>query len=624
MTRRADFDLSLETATPATSSDPSADSDLVNKGFGDNNYMQGGRAVADVAALKAITAANRHDNDIRLVDSLNALFKFDSASSETGDDSTVITPDAGTGRWLITTSSGSGSGGGSRNYLQDLGSDNAENNIGDWVTYADTAGTTPVDGTGGLTEEVTFTRNTTTPLRQTADFRLTKNSADRQGEGASVDFVVDIADRNKVLGIWFDVDATDANYADDDLQVFIYDKDTSTLITPYSPSGAHKIKGNKYRFRCAFSPANTLSANYRLIIHVASTNATTYSVYFDNFEVGPGNNLQYGFDGIWKTYDHGTVAVTSSQTGWAVVSGANWFTPFKDSQGQWYLEFNIQGTYTAATIGSGGVTVTIPGVTFDSDQAVAGVLGSTTNNTLRGAFAASGSGNVIVRPLSTSTTTVFYANGRVKLTGKPTWADFDPIATVYPTTDDLAVTPSENFTPTGTWNTNTTYSGMKNRLFGGLVMNVRASLAGAPDAVEFKLDLPAGLTAFNPTGSNKRVGIAYIYDNGTVANRKEASVTVASGATQLSFTMSEGGVVNATNPFTWASGDLIDIWVIVPITQWQNPGALSPIGLEMAGENRPGLVSKGVAVTDTTDVSDTATKLNSLLQSLRDAGIITD
>lgn len=44
-----------------------------------------------------------------------------------------------------------------------------------WATYADAAGTAPVDGTGG-SPTVTWTRTTSSPLSETASFLFTKDA----------------------------------------------------------------------------------------------------------------------------------------------------------------------------------------------------------------------------------------------------------------------------------------------------------------------------------------------------------------------------------------------------------------------------------------------------------------
>lgn len=97
-TRAYEFVVGPETPTLPSASDPVADADQVSKGYADKNYH---RSVADVAAVKAIAAASRQDAMVLWVDSLLSLFYFDSASVLAGNDITVITPTAGSGRWLL-------------------------------------------------------------------------------------------------------------------------------------------------------------------------------------------------------------------------------------------------------------------------------------------------------------------------------------------------------------------------------------------------------------------------------------------------------------------------------------------------------------------------------------------
>lgn len=63
-----------------------------------------GEPVADVAALKAVAAASRQDKQLRVVENnglgQRAIYVFDSASTATGDDLSVIVPTAGSGRWF--------------------------------------------------------------------------------------------------------------------------------------------------------------------------------------------------------------------------------------------------------------------------------------------------------------------------------------------------------------------------------------------------------------------------------------------------------------------------------------------------------------------------------------------
>ena len=64
-----------------------------------------GAGVADVAALKAVAAADRADKQSRVVEDnglgSESIYVFDAESAQEGDDVNVVTPTAGTGRWLL-------------------------------------------------------------------------------------------------------------------------------------------------------------------------------------------------------------------------------------------------------------------------------------------------------------------------------------------------------------------------------------------------------------------------------------------------------------------------------------------------------------------------------------------
>lgn len=64
-----------------------------------------GAGVADIAALKAVAAADRADKQSRVVEDnglgSESIYVFDAESAQEGDDVNVVTPTAGTGRWLL-------------------------------------------------------------------------------------------------------------------------------------------------------------------------------------------------------------------------------------------------------------------------------------------------------------------------------------------------------------------------------------------------------------------------------------------------------------------------------------------------------------------------------------------
>lgn len=96
-TRYYDFTSSFDQTTAPTGSTPSADADFVTILYGSTHYA---RFIDSVANLKAVAAASRTDQLPIFVKALQAWFYFDSASVATGDDENIITPTAGSGRWL--------------------------------------------------------------------------------------------------------------------------------------------------------------------------------------------------------------------------------------------------------------------------------------------------------------------------------------------------------------------------------------------------------------------------------------------------------------------------------------------------------------------------------------------
>lgn len=64
-----------------------------------------------------------------------------------------------------------------------------ESDASDYSAYADAAGSSPVDGTGG-SPSVTITQTTSAPLSGVASGLITKDAANRQGEGVSTDLLI--------------------------------------------------------------------------------------------------------------------------------------------------------------------------------------------------------------------------------------------------------------------------------------------------------------------------------------------------------------------------------------------------------------------------------------------------
>lgn len=177
--------------------------------------------------------------------------------------------------WADSSSGGSGR----VNYVENP---NFESAATGWAAYADAAAAVPVDGTGG-SPNVTITRSATLPLSGTGSGLITKDAANRQGQGVSYLAAVPSGWQVGRKGeITFLVDATDANYVAGDLAVYVYDVTNATIITP-TVTAIPKLKGP-----ISVAWDQTTASQYRLIFHVASTNATAWTVKIDDVVLGPG------------------------------------------------------------------------------------------------------------------------------------------------------------------------------------------------------------------------------------------------------------------------------------------------------------------------------------------------
>lgn len=254
---------------------------------------------------------------------------------------------------------GSGSGTGGINYI--LNPD-AETNTDGWTTYADAADSEPVDGTPGGSPNVTFTRNTSNPLRTPADFVLTKDAADRQGQGVSYDFEIDNQDKGKRISIEFDY-AGSANFVageSSDVRVFIYDITNAVLILPeriYLLNGAGTYKTTFYA-----SDSN----DYRLILHVATTNASAWTLAIDHFIVGPGTFLTGPAMSDWTEYELIIGAtVTPPTPGTVEINQAMWRRDGDTLE----LRYEFKQSAAGASAGSGFYLFPLPnGLIIDSNK----------------------------------------------------------------------------------------------------------------------------------------------------------------------------------------------------------------------------------------------------------------
>lgn len=170
--------------------------------------------------------------------------------------------------------------------------------LGLWTTYADAAGTSPVDGTGGSPAS-TFVAQTDSAIRKNTNFLWTKTAVNRQGEGFSYAFSIDNADKGKVLQCSFEYQIASGTFADNDMSVWVYDVTNAVLIqpAPYLIKNSGIIEKFAVEFQTSIN-----STSYRLIIHTGSTSALAYTVKFDNFILGPQAKLYGSAVTDWLAY----------------------------------------------------------------------------------------------------------------------------------------------------------------------------------------------------------------------------------------------------------------------------------------------------------------------------------
>lgn len=247
-----------------------------------------------------------------------------------------------------------GAGSGGINYISNP---DAESVTTGWATYADAAGTSPVDGTGG-SPTVTLTRSTSSPLRGTGSFLITKDAANRQGEGVSYAFTIDSADKAKVLNISFDYEIASGTFASgdsSDVRVFIYDVTNSALIpvAPYTIQGGGSLQ---WKFTGTFQTASS-STSYRLILHCATTSASAYTFKFDNVIVGP-QVVNYGAPiGDWNS----NLTLTPNSGAFGTISGGSYYTRRVGDSLQ------VIGSFVCGTVAGGDAKIALPsGHTIDT------------------------------------------------------------------------------------------------------------------------------------------------------------------------------------------------------------------------------------------------------------------
>lgn len=479
---------------------------------------------------------------------------------------------------------------------------NAELSVGDWLAYADAAAATPVDMTGG-SPNTTITRNTTTPLDGAADFRITVSSgATRQGEGVSLLCNVPRAYRGQVLTLSMPYKVT-GTISSGDFVPYAYDVTNSVAIAPTIVSGISSTDG---RLICTIVTATT-TAQLRVGVHVArAVNTGAVDIYFDDVvlsAVEPQANVPMS---DWAAY-------TPTFTGFGTVSTSSmWWRRVGDS-------VEIKGTWTNGTTTATEARVSLPnGIISDSAKVPAiresGIY-------FRNLSSVSNGGAVLIEPgvsyftfgnkdtfSGTSLNPVTKVNGDSMNSADPVAVDFISIpisgwSSGGGTSPILSLSDWKSYTPTGSWVTNTTYTGFWRRVGDSIEVSAMVTTSGAPTAAQLTFGLPSGLvidTAKLPAqddGVVPYVGEGQAYDDGVATYQCQVAISSGGSPTTVAVRTSAGNL-SSTNPFTFGAGDKVSVKFKAPISGWTSTssGTLTAPRSEVVVEGGNGHGSTGTKI----------------------------
>jgi hypothetical protein len=145
------------------------------------------------------------------------------------------------------------------------------------------------------------------------------------------------------------------------------------------------------------------------------------------------------------------------------------------------------------------------------------------------------------------------------------------------------VTDWVTWTPTGSWTTNTTYTGQYRRVGDSLEANIKITLSGAPNSATLTINIPSGLTIdttklADTSSPNPIVGIARLRDatgSGSIDGSFGYNTPTALSILNLISGSHAETSTNQTTPMVWASGDTVNGFFRVPILGWSSTVQMS-------------------------------------------------
>lgn len=252
----------------------------------------------------------------------------------------------------------------------------------------------PVDGTGGTTTGMTFAAVTSGTLRGAVSYKLSKDAANRQGNGVAFNLTIDNADKATVQSVTFDISSS-ANFVSGDAYLYVYDVTNSALLSSF----AILPTGTQGQFSRAV--ALTTGTSYRILIHCASTSALAYDITLDAMSVSSIVRPQVAGISDWIAY------TPTISAGFGTVTG---LTAYYKRIGD---NMQIRATWTNGTTVASLASMSLPS-TFTLDTTKLPISANTTassgsNVGTYGTPTASSYAYVVTAP-GTSTSNLYFSN----------------------------------------------------------------------------------------------------------------------------------------------------------------------------------------------------------------------
>jgi len=246
----------------------------------------------------------------------------------------------------------------------------AESGItGGWDDYGDPVSSRPTDGDPSTPGTISITATSSSPLRGTQSFLMSKPVGNAQGQGISFPFTIDRADKSKVLAIEFDYEPSGSGWVagsdtqDSSVIAYIYDVINGITIepTPFKLLTGADFQG---KFASTFQ-TNANSQSYRLIFHSARTEVDPWTLKFDNVSVGPQEIIEGVPVTDWISYTLAIQAVSANPTtGTIIRNNARWRRVGDSME----ISFEFEQS-TAGTAGTGTYLFPLPsGYSIDTSK----------------------------------------------------------------------------------------------------------------------------------------------------------------------------------------------------------------------------------------------------------------